>query len=262
MMVGVVFALLLLLAAAPARAQAMQACADQAEMPPFTFAERVGGRRTERVTGASVDLLKKIGAAHGWDINVVLLPWARCLAWVAENRAQFAINIGKAEAQAQGDALLLSKPYYTLHNMYFFSRQTHPQGLALRSLADLRRYHLCGLGGYRFEAFGVDTRDVDRGATAGYAQLIAKLHLGRCDLFIDSRETVAGMYLIDPTLRRMLVDGKLLSRPLPGSPQHALYFSVSAKAPGAPFLLKQLNEGLERMEKTRELDKLLGGYLE
>ncbi|MET3129862.1 polar amino acid transport system substrate-binding protein [Oxalobacteraceae bacterium GrIS 1.11] len=251
-------AALLFLLAAPACAKPVLACADQAEMPPFTYAERVGGRKTERITGVSVDLLKLVGSQHGWEVTVILLPWARCLAWVAENRAQFALNIGQAEAQAGG--LRLSAPYFTLHNLYFYSRGAHPHGLELATLADLRHYHLCGLGGYRFEPFGIDTRDVDRGATAGYEQLIAKLHVGRCDLFIDSRETIAGMYLINPRLRSMLVDGKLVNRPLPGSPQRALHFAVSAKA--APALLEQLDQGLERLAKNRQLDKLLNQYLD
>lgn len=249
-----------LFAAAPAAAATLRACADQAEMPPFTYAERVGGRKSEQVVGVSVDLLRQIGHRQGWDVQVALLPWARCLAMVADHRSDLAINIGLADAQAS--ALQVSRPYFTMHNVYFYSRRARPQGLNLAQLSDVQHYHLCGLGGYRFEAFGIDTRRVDRGTTAGYEQLISKLHLGRCDLFIDSRETMAGQYLVNPNLRSALVDGTLVSQPLPGSPTRALYFGVAGGGAASAALLDQLNRGLDALEKTRELDKLLDRYLE
>jgi polar amino acid transport system substrate-binding protein len=254
------FLLLLILAMAPACATTIEACADQAEMPPFVYAERVHGQRSGHVVGASVDLLNLIGARHGWQVNVQLLPWARCLALVADQRVALALNIGQADAAA--GKLLLSDAYFTMHNVYLYSRRARPQGIHLQQLADVRRYHLCGLGGYRFEAYGIATGDVDRGATIGYEQLIGKLHLGRCDLFIDSRETMAGQYLINPTLRSMLVDGTLVSQPLPGSPLRALYFGVAASGAEAAQLLQTINAGLARLDKRRELDKLLSHYLE
>lgn len=255
-----VLALSLCLALPPARAAALQACADQAETPPFSYAARVDGRKGGAVVGASVDLLRQIVARHGWQLEVQLLPWARCLALVADHRVAVALNAGQADAQAGG--LRVSKAYFTLHHVYFYSRRARPQGLTLAHLADARRYHLCGLGGYRFEAFGIDTASVDRGATAGYEQLIAKLHLGRCDLFIDSRENMAGQYLVNPTLRALLVDGTLVGQPLPDVPTRALYFAVAGQGAAAAALLDQLNQGLDELDKGHAMDKLLGHYLE
>ena len=256
---GYFLALILSLAALPVRAETVMACADQAEMPPFVYAERLNGQRTGRIIGASIDLLRRIGQRHGWDVQVELLPWARCLALVADHRVAFALNTSAADARASG--LQVSVPYFTMHNVYFYSRRARPMGLTLARLKDVRRYHVCGLGGYRFEPFGIATDSVDRGTTAGYEQLIAKLHLGRCDLFIDSRETMAGQYLINPHLRALLVDGTLVSQPLPDSPRRALYIAVADGAP-ASALLAKLNEGLQQLEKTHELDKLLDHYLE
>ncbi|NRR30354.1 transporter substrate-binding domain-containing protein [Oxalobacteraceae bacterium] len=252
--------LLLCLSCCSAGATTLQACADQAEMPPFAYAERTAGGKGDHIVGVSVDLLRQIGRKHGWDLNVVLLPWARCLAMVADHRIELAINIGLADAKAS--ELRVSMPYFTMHNVYFYSRRARPQGLDLAQLSDVRKYHLCGLGGYRFEAFGIDTQMVDRGTTAGYEQLIQKLHLGRCDLFIDSRETMAGQYLINPKLRTLLVDGTLVSKPLPGSPTRTLYFGVASGSGNSAALLEQLNRGLAALEKTKELDKLLNRYLE
>lgn len=257
---GHALALMLSLSAASACAETIRACVDQTDMPPFSYAARVDGRKTEHVIGASVDLLKQIGLARGWTVQVQPLPWARCLALVAENQLQLAINIDETDAQA--NKLLVSEPYFTIHNVYFYSRKARPQGLTLNNLSDVQHYRLCGFSGYRFEMFGIDTRNVDRGTSTGYEQLIAKLHLGRCDLFIDSRETMAGQYLIDPKLRALLVNGTLVSQPLPGLPTRDLHFAVSAAGTKSAALLTAINEGMESLGRTRTMEKLLSRYLE
>ncbi|CAM4104020.1 substrate-binding periplasmic protein [Roseateles saccharophilus] len=249
-----------LLGAARAAAVPMLACADQAEIPPFTFAERHDGVASEQVIGASVDLLKEIGREQGWDIGVQLLPWARCLQDAANNRFQFVINLGRQEARS--GQLLLSEPYFRMHSVYLYSRRLHPKGLELKSLADVHGYRVCGLSGYRFEAFGLNTADVDRGTTRSYEQLTAKLHLGRCDLVIDSRETIAGMYLINPKLRHLLVDGSLGMAALPGAPLRELYFGMPAAAPQAQALLKALNEGLRQKKTAQRIERLVDHYLD
>jgi polar amino acid transport system substrate-binding protein len=251
------FVILLGLGAASARAATVLACADQAEMPPFVFAERINGQKSTHMTGASVDLLRQIGQRHGWDLQVQLLPWARCVAMVSSGGAQIAINLSEADAKANG--ILLSVPYFTMHNVYFYSRRARPQGIVLKHLDELRQFNLCGLGGHHFEAFGIASTNVDRGTTLGYEQLITKLHLGRCDLFIDSRETMAGQYLINPRLRSLMVDGTLVSQPLPGKPTRDLYFGV---APGEAAIQQQLNAGLEQLAKEKKLDTLLEQYLQ
>ncbi|WP_374361839.1 substrate-binding periplasmic protein [Pseudoduganella danionis] len=244
----------------PAHAELVRACADQAEMPPFVYAERNDGRKSDHITGASVDLLRRIAERHGWQIEVQLLPWARCVAQVASQQIQIAVNISASDGVS--NALQTSAPYYTLHNVYYTSRRARPAGIKLARLADLKNYHVCGMGGYRFEAYGISTSSVDRGTTIGYEQLINKLHLGRCDLFISNRETMAGQYLINPRLRGMLVDGTLVQQALPGVATQELYFGVAADSPQAASLLQKLNAGLERQEKNHTFETLLERYLQ
>lgn len=238
------------------RAATLQVCGDQAEMPPFTYAQR-GAVQPPPVTGASLDLLRAIGKRNGWEVEAQLMPWARCLAMVADGRMAVALNAG----QLDNRGLLLSRPYFSMHNQYYTSRRARPQGITLGKLSDMRAYHICGLGGYRFEAYGVDTASVDRGTTS-YEQLIAKLHLGRCDLFIDSRETMAGQYLVNPRLRALIVDGTLVSKPLPDVPLRPLHFGVAANRPDSKTLLNSINQGLAELEKSHEMARLLDRYLE
>jgi len=260
MRLPVLTAACLVLLQLPARAELVRACADQAEMPPFVYAERVDGRKSNRITGASVDLLRRIGERNGWQIEVQLLPWARCVAQVANQQIQIALNISASDGVS--NALQTSDAYFTLHNVYYTSRRARPAGIKLAKLSELQKYHVCGMGGYRFEAYGISTASVDRGTTIGYEQLINKLHLGRCDLFISNRETMAGQYLINPKLRSMLVDGTLVQQALPGVPTQELYFGVAADSPQAGDLLQKLNAGMERLEKNHTFETMLERYLQ
>ncbi|MES2299310.1 MAG: transporter substrate-binding domain-containing protein [Pseudomonadota bacterium] len=243
---------------AQARAPLVRACANQAEMPPFTFVERGNGRidgsANGKLTGVTVDMLGKIARQHGWQLSVQLMPWLRCLAFVAEGKFQLALDVDRADA----GALALSRSYFTVHSMYFYSSRVHPRGLGLQALDQLARHKICGLLGRRFEAYGIDTDKVDLGTTS-YEQLIGKLHRGRCDLFIENRETLAGLYLLNPKLADMLTDPTLHSEPVPGLAARELRIAV---APGEGALLRQLDEGLARLLAQGEVDKLLANYLQ
>jgi len=257
--VGRLLALMFSMVSVSAGAETIHACVDQTDLPPFSYAQRVDDKVTDRVVGASVDLLRKIGLAHSWTIEIQSLPWTRCLDMVAHNRLQLAINVDKTDAKA--NKLQTSTSYFTLHNVYFYSRKMHPQGLTLINLADVQHYRRCGFLGYHFDLFGVDSNQVDRGMSSGYEQMIAKLHLGRCDLFIDSRETMAGQYLINPKLRSLLVNGSLVIQPLPGEPLRDLHFAVSGSTPQSNLLLKVINTSLENLDKTKTMDDLVNSYL-
>lgn len=257
--VDLLLALLFSIMSASAGAETIQACVDQTDLPPFSYAQRVNGRVTDHVVGASVDLLRQIGLAHGWNVEVQSLPWARCLDMVTNNRLQLAINVDEADAQA--NKLRISTPYFTLHNVYFYSRKAHPQGLTLTGLSDVKHFRRCGFLGYHFDIFGVDSNQVDRGMSSGYEQMIAKLHLGRCDLFIDSRETMAGQYLINPKLRSLLVNGTVAIQPLPGEPSRNLHFAVSMAGPQSDQLLKVINASLDNLDRSKTMDNLVNNYL-
>ena len=228
-------------------------CANQAEMPPFTYIERTAGPTGGAVTGVTIDMLKRIAQPNGWKLSIQLMPWLRCLAFVAEGKFQFALNVEQGEA----GKLLLSRSYFTVHSMYFYSSRVHPNGLHLTRIADIQRYKLCGLLGHRFESIGIDTAKVDLGTTS-HEQLIGKLHRGRCDLFIENRETLAGLYLLNPKFLAMLTDPTPHSEVLPESPARDLHIAV---APGAQDLLRKLDDGLAALQASKEIDKLLGNYL-
>jgi polar amino acid transport system substrate-binding protein len=248
--------LLASLAAAAAQAAGIDACADAAGMPPFIYAAGSGPQYGEvEAAGVAVELLKLIAEQSGWQLHIDLLPWSRCMRDASRSRYAIVLNVGPEEAQA--NQLLVSKPYFQLHGAYLYARQRYPQGLAVTSVAELLASKLCGMGGRRFEAFGIPSERVDRGTTQSFEQLVTKLQLGRCDIVVGTREEVAGMYFKSDRLRAQIADGSLKMEPLPKTRELKLHFGVPESLPNAAALLQSLNDGLIQLERRNTVARLI-----
>jgi polar amino acid transport system substrate-binding protein len=242
-----------------AQAQTVEACADRVEVPPFAFAERVNGRATGRVVGASVDILAGILETSGRKLEVRLLPWARCLAEVDAGHVQLALNVSRNEADHK--KFHLTRAYFRTHAVALFARSRYPNGLDLREPSAWKGLKVCGFGGHSFEHFGLDSRVVDRGTTESYDQVIAKLNLGRCDVFIDSREVIGGTFLVNPGMRAQLAQGTIDLQPLSDVTPQALYFGVADGDASSAALLQVLNRAIEELERRDELNAMVGRYM-
>lgn len=229
-------------------------------MPPFIYGVSAANAESESAAGIAVDLLKLVAMDKGWRLQVDLLPWARCLLDAKGHRYALVINVVGGEAQVDG--LLLSKPFYRLHGVYVYSGRTHPRGLVISSKQALKQMKICGMGGHRFEAFGIPTETVDRGTSRGFDQLVAKLHLGRCDVVIGTREEIAGTYLKNLGLSGQIRDGSLRMEPLPYAAEPSLHFGVPESLPQARALMKSLNEALDRLDRQGTVAKLIDQHLD
>lgn len=118
------------------------------------------------------------------------------------------------------------------------------------------------MGGYRYEVFGIPSDQIDRGTTRSYEQLATKLHLGRCDIALATREEVAGMYLRNTPFGDQISDGSVGMRPLPGAPERVLHFGVPETEPKANAMLQALNDSLERFERSGVTSRLIDQHLE
>lgn len=241
-------------------AQPVSACADQVGMPPFTFTERAASQSTGRVVGASVDILTSILKASGLQLDVHLLPWARCLMEVDGGHIQLALNVSQNEADHR--SIHLTRAYFRTHAVALFSRSRYPNGLDLGSPSAWKGLKVCGFGGHWFEHFGLDSNAVDRGTTQGYEQVIAKLNLGRCDVFIDSREVIGGNFLVNPGMRAQLARGTIDLQSLSDVSPQALYFGVTDRNPSSAALLLLLNRGLEELDRNNQLNNIVGHYMQ
>jgi polar amino acid transport system substrate-binding protein len=146
-------------------------------------------------------------------------------------------------------AMLLSRPYYTATTYYFYSRRRYPNGPAIKSLADLQQYRICGVRGYNYAGYGLATGSIDQGA-GDFTALIAKLHLGRCQLFLEKNEVMMGYAAIG---RDYLADPDIGRAPMPGLKPVQFHLGISRHFPQAEALRTLLDAELAKMEQSGRL---------
>ncbi|HYD81951.1 MAG TPA: transporter substrate-binding domain-containing protein [Paucimonas sp.] len=242
--------------AAGLKGNIIRICEDGSEWPPYTYYQRVNDKPTRLIRGFAVDVIETIFAKAGIDFYVEMLPWVRCQKEVEHGMAyQMALNSSWNEARAK--TYFLSRPYYRTTNYYFYSRRHHPAGLPIGSAEDLKKFRVCGIFGYNYETYGLPPGSVDQGAR-DFTSLLAKLHAGRCDLFVEKYEIMAGFSAIG---QPYLADKDLGGKPVPGMPSTEFYMMISRRYEHGEHLLKLINDGLAEMEASKQLDKLLKKYV-
>jgi len=238
------------------RAEAIRACAQDVDTPPFIYRSHQG----QRLQGYTLDVLQRLLHQHGHQLQKIdRLPWRRCVSQLQQGVYQLVLDA--RTGQFEGGQLLATQPYYQLHNLYFYSRKRFPKGLRIASLPELGAYRLCSLAGQGYEQFGIDGRQVDSG-TNNYGSLIGKLHNLRCDLFIEAREIVAGHLLLDATLGDRLRNPNLDDAPLPGDKASTgLHFLVGHDIDRRLGLLRSLNDGIGALHNNGGLARMMFEYL-
>lgn len=228
----------------------LRVCEDENQWPPYTYQDN------GQLIGYAIDAIQQIAGARQWQLQIDLLPWSRCLS--ALRNGQYHLTLNASDSIERRRDYLLTRPYYFTHSVYFYSRRHHPE-LRIDRLADLRRYRLCGIFGYNYESYGLRPRDLDLGANR-FPQLIAKLHLDRCDLFLEKREVVAGFGLINPEMSALLRDPQLAQKPLPKMAPIGFHMMVSRQAPAADELYQAIEDELREMARRGKLTRLLRRY--
>lgn len=242
--------------AGPLKGSTVHVCEDGAEWPPYSYYKRVNGQPTKEVVGLAVDIIGAILKKADVGLSIDLLPWARCQKeLVTGGMYQLALNASYSELRAK--TYHLSRPYYSTTNFYFYSKRVHPAGLKIEQLADLKNYRVCGLFGYNYETYGLAPANIDQGAYS-FASVIGKVHAGRCDLFLEKYQVMAGF---GATGQPFLDDESLGRAPVPGMAPTQFYMMLSRAGEHADELLKLVNDGLHDMEASGELGRLTKKYL-
>ena len=251
-----------LLALVPARAgtlmgSTIRICDDGAEWPPYSYYKRLDGRSTKDVVGFSVDVIASIFKKANLSFSIELLPWARCQAEVA-NGLKYQMTLAASYNEERAKTYHLSRAYYRTTNYYFYSRTAHPTGLKIDSVADLKKYKVCGLFGYNYETYGLPPGSVDQGTKNFSALTLKMLHADRCDLFLEKYEVMAGFAA---TGQDFLSDKNLGRAPVPGMAPTKFYMMISRQSEHASELLKLINDGLAEMESSGLLEEMRKKYI-
>lgn len=235
----------------------IQMCEDSEEWPPFTYRKRENGTPTNTVTGFTVDVLTQILHKQKVSFKIDFLPFTRCTAEVkAGKKYQLITNASYNEERARD--YLMTRPVYLTSSYYFYSRIHHPKGLTINTLADLKKYRVCGIHGYNYKTYGLDADEIDQSETT-FKSLAKRLQINSCDLFIEKKEIMAGFAVIGEP--NYLEDKRLGYAPVPNVPPTPFYMLISRHYRYGQDLLEVLDTGLEEMERSGQLKKLLQQYV-
>ncbi len=208
-------------------ARTARACDGVNEWAPFSYFERVDGRKTDRVVGASLDLVREILGMHGYGITIdKTVPWLRCLKSV-EAGEEYQLVLSAVYTEERNQAFYVSNPYYWLQMGYFYSTSVYPDGLEIKSTAEANRYRICGLLGYNYQYPGLEANKVDQGART-HLLAIEKLQKRRCDLLLEYHEVLAGLKLVGQDL---MTDSELEWQPLTDIEPEAYHIMLSKQYP-------------------------------
>jgi len=234
--------------------QTVNICDDQSEWPPFSYYERINGKKTNRLTGFSVDVFQEIFGPHGFDVDIRLIPWKRCMHEVAQGE-RFYMFLSGSFNEDRAASYYLSRPYYSTRPYYFYSREEHPDGLDIKNSKDLKNFRVCGISGYNYADYGLDLDEIDATAT-DYETLKLKIIRNRCDLFIENIEVMAGFSKIGIDF---LADEDLGHAAVPEMEPYQFHMMFTRNALGKK-LQSIVNEGLTELERSGKLRELIEFY--
>lgn len=226
-------------------------CDDENEWPPYLYYERLGVRVGTRLAGYARDVIDEIFTRNRIGYHIDLIPWNRCQA-VAIMGKEYQMVLNLSYSAERDRAFLLSRPYYSTTTYYYYSWRAHPEGLTIHGAADLRNHRVCGISGYNYTGYGFGAGEIDQG-TKDFPSLIAKLHLGRCSLFLEKQEVMTGYAAIG---KDYLADLDIGKAPVPGMAPTVFHIGVSRKFAHAPALKKLIDAELLKMEESGRLKEL------
>lgn len=240
-----------LAADAPPARLSIAICDDENEWPPYSYFQRVGGKKTAVLTGFAVAVIREIFTRRAVDYTIDLIPWPRCMA-VATLGRQYGMVLNLSYNEERARAFLFSRPYYATTSYYYYSRRNHPRGLAIRGVSDIRKHRVCGVQGYNYEGYGMAPGEVDQGAKS-FPALISKMQLGRCALFLEKDEVMTAYAAIG---KDYLADPDIGKAPIPGMKPDLFYFGISKRFPRAEEIKLVIDEELQQMEASGKLGEL------
>lgn len=229
--------------------QPLAICDDESGWPPYTF---VDPKNPASVVGASADLIIEILKRTGYEPQITLLPWKRCLMEVETGKSAMLLNASYSDERAQ--KFLMSKPYYSVNSGLYYMSSKYVSPPNITTVADMKDYRYCGLYGYNYTMYPIPEAQLDSGAR-DEASRFAKLRFGRCDLVLGDVEILksfAAMGQVDLAGTSHI--------PIPGAKPKEFHVMVSRAIPDGAKLLGIIDNGIVSTKADRTYAKIFKKY--
>lgn len=246
----IAYALLLLSAAAQAEPRLLRVCESDLDYPPFSYLVR-NQNGQQHLEGFSINLLHRVIDSAKWDVQLVILPFNRCLRDSADLSAADMILTASSNEERE-KIFLASDAFWQAHFHAFYLASRFPKGLPLVHKEDLRRFQLCGIKGHNVSMFNVPENEMDLGS-ASYDAIFRKLKIGRCEVFPYNLEVIEGHKLIG---KNWLDNSGIGHQEIPEVGTKAFQMLISRRYPYALHLQSEINAALQTLQSSGELQKL------
>jgi polar amino acid transport system substrate-binding protein len=236
----------------------IQFCGDGAGWPPYTFFERKNDVKTNNIVGYDLDVVKKILSPLGIKSNFSMPPWRRCM--VLTNLGEkYQVALSSSFSAERAETYLMSQHYYHTTVNYFYDRSRFKTPPSIKLANDLFKHGLvCGLHGYNYEGTGVFTNEFLDLGSKDLKSIIQRTLARRCTFFLFRSEIFNGFKLIG---NNSIEFNKVAFRPVPKAKIDKFYMLISRNYKHAASLKKILDQGIMRLRKTGELNKILNSYI-
>jgi polar amino acid transport system substrate-binding protein len=227
----------------------INACGGDSQWPPMSY--QLG--RVGIVDGISVAVLKSVFTAPEIR-HVELLPWLRCLDEVEANRG-FNLVMSIFKTPEREKKFIFSRSYHRLTPSYLYSSPRYAKP-PVEKLADLSKLKVCAVHGGATAYTQLPNEKIDSGAY-NYPSMLKKIDQNRCDIVVDMYEVFLGfaklgLFSVDRQMYKIM--------PLPETEKYLLYFAVSKKNPNGQQLINKLDQGINSLMATGEMEKIIRRY--
>lgn len=229
--------------------QPIRLCDDQSGWPPYAFSDP---KNPSTTTGASVELMFEVLKRAGYEPQLSLLPWKRCLLQVEKGTIDIVLHASLNEERRQ--KFLVSQPYYHVTSGLFYVRSKFPKPPAIATVAAMRPYRYCGLLGYNYAMYDLPESQLDSGSKDESSRL-EKLRLGRCDFVLGDVEILKGFAAMG---KINLNDLSFIT--IPGIQPIEFHALVSKSSDQGTKLLQQIDEGIVALKADKTYAKIFKKY--
>jgi len=243
--------LLLLCQSTPsAQQQLIRVCESDLDYPPFSYV-KISDDGHRYLDGFSIKLLHRVIDPSVWQVELVILPFNRCIRDSADLSVADMVLTASLNAERE-KVFLPSEPFWFAHFHAFYRRAQFPSGLPVEHKQDLRRFHLCGIKGHNVSMFDIPEAEMDLGSE-DYDAVFRKLSLGRCEVFPYNLEVIEGHQLLGKT---WLLGDEFAHQAIRDVKPWPFQMLIARRYPFALLLQADINEALQEMQRSGELQTL------
>ncbi|MFC7419044.1 substrate-binding periplasmic protein [Iodobacter arcticus] len=222
--------------------KSVRVCGGQSEWPPSSY---YVDAQNKKIEGYSVDVLRGIFKSAGYQIEIQLLPWPRCLAEVQKG-TDFQIAMATSRTAERETKFLFSQPYLYLTPGYI--RHTK------NATALGNNIKKCGINGFNYQAFNLASATEIDSTANNYESVVNKLKVGRCDILLEYVEVAQALLRME---RHGLQNKYFKVEKLNAAPPIAAHFIVGINSNQSKETIILLNNGLDLLEKNNKLKNML-----